>query len=195
MIYEIIWKLNEITWTSISAIGTFIAITVSLFLAKTDRGEKINILTNYIGGNYDPKYGDLCYIKIQNIGYRDIYLEDFLIEPPKHVARSYSARDISCFKNLFRDPKDVYYYLRSFFVCGHRFTPYKFVKEKKFDDGEVLPTTLKTFHSIEVVIPFSYFEEMMNTNKNHVWVNIIVVSGTGKEFKKEMKVSMSNCSG
>ncbi|MFP7276061.1 hypothetical protein SFC17_14140 [Bacillus paralicheniformis] len=189
MLFGLVWKLNEITWTTVSAIGTFIAITVSLYLARTDREEKLKIRPNYIVGNYNEDYGELIYIKLQNVGYRDVHIDDLVVEPPKtfHGAVFYSGISI---KSIFYRPSSIWYFFKSFFRSGICYTPYEFTRETKFKDSTLLPHTLKSFHSIDVVIPGSYFEKTIDQTKNHShgWATIVVITSTGKRFSEKMKV-------
>lgn len=189
MLFGLVWKLDEITWTTVSAIGTFIAITVSLYLARSDRKQKLKIRPNYISGDYNRDYGELIYIKLQNVGYRDVHIDDLIVEPPKtfHKAVYYSGISL---KSIFYRPSSIWYFFKSFFISGICYTPYEFTRKKRFKDSTSLPYTLKSFHSIDVVIPASYFEEMIDKTKNHSheWVTIVVITSTGKRFSEKMKV-------
>ncbi|MEC3676875.1 hypothetical protein [Bacillus velezensis] len=189
MLYEIVWKLNEITWTSVSAVGTFIAIFSSLYLARSDRTQKIKIRPDYISGNYNEEYGTLIYIKIQNTGYRDVHIDDLIVEPPKNFREAVYYSDISL-KNIFLRPSSIWYFFKSFFVSGISFTPYEFTRETSIDNSTLLPCTIKSHDSINIFIPHSYFENIIDKseNRSHGWVNIVVNTSKGKRFSEKMKV-------
>lgn len=67
------WNLNVIDWEALSALGTFLAVIVSLMLARSNHKEKIKIYANYDHGALDSVYGLLVFIKIQNISHNDVY--------------------------------------------------------------------------------------------------------------------------
>lgn len=182
LIYEVVWKLNEITWTTVSSIGTFIAILISLYLATRDRKEKINIVPDYISGNYNAKYGDLIYTKLQNTGNCDVHIDELYVTQTNRIRRIYNEYNCNL-KKLFTLRGITKILVNEGLI---RFTPLEFTQEKHFKDTTILPCTLQRFHSFTIIIPRDYFEELVDFPEQKVLIT--VVTSTGKKFSKKMKV-------
>ncbi|WP_144494546.1 hypothetical protein [Bacillus sp. WP8] len=186
MIYGLVWKLNEITWTTVSSLGTFIAIIVSLRLALRDRKEKLEVIPDFMVGGHSEKFGNLTEIKIRNLGHCDVHIDELYVSTSIYYRKIFLA-----LYSKLKDDRTLQFkskrVLNFFSDYSIRYLPYEFTKEKHFKDATTLPCTLQKFHSLVIIIPESYFIKMIPFSNE---VLITVVTSTGRKFSKKKKVNL-----
>ncbi|MFD2628799.1 hypothetical protein [Oceanobacillus kapialis] len=179
------WDLKVIDWTTISALATLAAVFTSLWLAKSKRKEKV-IITGQTG-LYIKEYGICHLIKIHNISEVKIFVEDILFTP------TLSIKDITFYTgynlNTFWRFSKIKLFIKSVLTRGNmmRLTPYKYTKSEDRLEQNKLPMELVSGQSGYILVPGKYFIESgffkEYKEKGMEQINILVVTGSGKEHK------------